>query len=723
MKPKQQSQGMSGEELVTELEDRNRRAIGYLSDEVSVTQDDNLERYLGEPYGDEEDGHSSAISMDVAEVCDWALPDMLEPFVSGDKAVEFEPMTEADEQWCEQADDLCAHVFWKDNPGFLTLHDTIKTGLIQRLGVIKTVWKDDEKVETQELTGLNVLGLQELMQDQTVTIDEQTAEPVPPVDAEAYPDGQSYNVAITRRTKAGTVSVRSVPPEQFKVTARTSDIEAADYVAHEQEVRRGELLDMGFDQDAVMRVVGNSKRDTDRQDVRFKDEERYEDTGQKKMSDIVTLYEEYPLIDFHGDGRLVRLQVFRVGKHLLDEPVEVSEHPFDTWSADRIPHRLIGLGLADKVKQTQYIKTHLTRGMLDNVYLANQPRVEVPETAMTAEGETIEDLLQYRIGGLIRTKQPGMLNPIVTPDRSATALGAITYMDQVREQQSGIVKNGMAISSETVDPKSATQARKEDRNEQVRKRLMCRMIAETLLVPVFRKILRNLVKYQDAARQIKVRDQWVEMSPSYWNADMRAGVAIGLGYANKDEEMAAATTMLGVQQELFAQGLATPKHVYNTVEKLVKALGWRHADKYALDPASPEGQQAMQARSEQQPDPKAMEAQAKIQLEQQKSQHQAQLKEQELQFRAREAQAKAAIDQQMAMIKADTDRQVAAIRIESERQIAEMRMLMEERLAIRKQDSEAELAEQRLTVQAATASHANGSSNSTGGVRFGGKIG
>jgi hypothetical protein len=64
---------MTDEELATALAEMNRSAVGYLTDEVAVDQDDNLDRYLGKPYGDEEDGSSTAMSMDVAEVVDWAL--------------------------------------------------------------------------------------------------------------------------------------------------------------------------------------------------------------------------------------------------------------------------------------------------------------------------------------------------------------------------------------------------------------------------------------------------------------------------------------------------------------------------------------------------------------------------------------------------------------------------------------------------------------------------
>lgn len=697
------SKGMPDDEIVTILEELNRRSVGYLSDEVSVDQDENLDRYLGRPYGDEEEGSSTAISMDVAEVVDWAMPDLLEPFVSGDKAIEFEPSTQADEAYCKQAGDLVHHVFWKENTGFLTLHDVLKTACIQKVGITKTVWQDESTTKDETLSGLSLMQVQELSQDQSLKVESIEAEPVADP---AFPDGNSYTLKLEREIKGGRVKVMGVPPEQFKVSQRSPSIDQdIEYCAHETEVTRGKLIEMGFDQTTVMGLSSDRRRDTDRQDTRFYNEERREDSSRKRITDIITLIEEYPLLDLEGEGKLCRWQIFRVGKTILDKQ-EVTEHPFDSWSADRIPFRAIGLALADKVKQTMKVKTHLTRQMLNNVYLANQPRVEVPEAAERQNGETIEDLLNYRIGGIVRTKTGGQLLPIALPDRSKTALDAIMYMDQVREQQSGITRNGMALDSEAIDPKTATQTNKEDRNEQARKRLMVRMIAETLLVPVFMKILRNLVRYQDRPKAIKLNDNWVDMDPRSWNADLKATPSVGLGYANRDEDVSASMAVLNVQKEHLAAGtgLVLPQHLFEAASDLVKAVGKKFPGKYFLDPNTPEGQQklAQDAQNKGQ-DPKMVEAQGKqmaaqaqMQLEQAKAQHAAQMKQAEVQANMREAQIKAENDKQIAILKAQNEAVIAQMRIEAETRQAQVQTQAEMDLAYWQAEQEAKLTREQM---------------------------
>lgn len=733
---------LSDEQLAIHLEHQNRMAIGYLSDEVAAKQDDNLDRYLGMPYGDEEEGSSNAVSMDVAEVVDWAVPDIMEPFISGDRIVEFEPATEADEEWVEQATDLANHQFFNDNAGVIVLHDTIKTACIQRIGVIKTVWEDDDKIRHQELTGLPIISVQLLQQDKSVKILEIEAEDVDPsmldeTTAQAFLDGKVYTVEIEKRTRFGTNKLYSIPPEQFKVSHRVDDLKRAEYCCHEVEKRRYELLDMGFDPELVAACKDTKNKDTLRDDKRFPEELRNETTPTNSSSDLLTLCEEYVHIDANGDGRAEVLQVFRVGRVILSRE-EVDENPFDTWSADRIPNRLIGLGLADKVKQTQKIKTHLTRQMLDNVYLSNNPRIEVPEGA--TGDNTIEDLLTYRVGGLIRTKGiGGQMRPIEVPDRSGVALQAIQYMDAVREQQSGITKNGMALNSEAIDPKSATQARKEDRNEQARKRLMTRMVAETMLVPVFRKMLKNIVAHQDFERTLKLRGKWVKMDPRTWHADLAAKASVGLGHSNKEEELQGIMALLGVQKEAHMMGLASDKNLFNSAARLVKAVGLKSVEQFFLDPDSPEGQQAKQQLA-QRPDPKMLEVQGKQQIAQATLQSKTQLQAIDLQAKQQvalaqqkfdmqktmlEQQAKIAFDQgkaqadmQAQMVKLNLEHQAEMQKIAAETQMAREKMAAEFELAREEMELEGDITRERNKMMASAKKETIGA-----GVRMGGKVG
>lgn len=716
--------GLSDSELATRLEQMNRQAIGHMSDELSQDQDDNLERYLGMPYGDEEDGRSKAISNDVAEVVDWAIPDILEPFISGDDVVEFVPANRAEEGYCKRATELVNHDFFNENDGVIFLHDIVKTAAIQKIGISKTVWEEREEQDRETVTGVSVAHLQELQADKGLKIEEVTSAPLTdqiadPEAAQAFSDGLVYTVTFSKTRKTGCNKLIAVPPEKVKFSARAADIKDLDYICHEDEVTRSKLIEMGFDPDKVDSIPSKGKVGEEwRDETRFHDESRRENEGTQRAADELVLVEEYPLIDADGDGKLERLQVFRVGKVILQaEPVD--EHPFDAWSPDRIPHRLVGLAIADKVKKTAYVKTHLLRQMLDNVYLANNPRIEVPDQALG--DDTVADLLTYRVGGLIRTKGAGqMLRPIEIPDRSATALNAILYMDGVREQQSGVTRNGMAVSSEIVDPKSATESRRQDRNEQVRKRLMIRMLAETFLVPVFKKLLKNIVRYQDAAKEIQVRGDWVMVDPRGWNATLKARVAVGLGHANRDEMLNGAMVLGQAQMDAMNVGLVQPKHWYKTLSKLVEATGLGFAEDFFDNPETPEWQEAQQAKAEQAPeDPKMVEAKGKLQIKQAESQVSQQMKSQEIAHKAEIARIQAEADFKIAQMKAQMEFALGQAQIAAETQLSREQMAAEQELAEWETRQTVDLKKQALR------SKPNGSAKSVGGggVRFGGAVG
>ena len=79
--------------------------------------------------------------------------------------------------------------------------------------------------------------------------------------------------------------------------------------------------------------------------------------------------------------------------------------PFAAMTPVIVTHRFFGRSIADLVMDIQRIKTALLRAVLDNAYLANNPRVEVAD--QYANENTLDDLLVSRPGGIVRTKSPG----------------------------------------------------------------------------------------------------------------------------------------------------------------------------------------------------------------------------------------------------------------------------------------------------------------------------
>lgn len=107
--------------------------------------------YLGDVSQDmpNEEGRSSAVSMDVMEAVEGLMPSLMEIFCGGDQVVRFDPVGPEDEKAAEQETDYVNHVFMQQNPGFLVMYSFIKDSLISKNGIVK-VWWEEKTVEERE---------------------------------------------------------------------------------------------------------------------------------------------------------------------------------------------------------------------------------------------------------------------------------------------------------------------------------------------------------------------------------------------------------------------------------------------------------------------------------------------------------------------------------------------------------------------------------------------
>lgn len=733
---------LDNRELAVRLDALRNEAVGFFEDEISDDQDENLQRYLGEPFGDEVEGRSQVISEDSAQVVDWALPDLLEPFVSGDNIVKFKATRPEDEEWIEQATDYVNQiVFFEDNSGFDVLHDAGKDGLIQKVGITKTVWREERRTEKDNLSGLSAIALQRLRDDDDVEILEQSSKQIEidqlPLEViAAFPDGREYEVEIERVISRGRVFVEPVPPEEFKISPRVASLSVAPYCVHESEKTLSDLIEMGFDEDEVMDLPTDERnRIESRRDTRFIGETR-ENEGNEPGDPLqrkVLLLEEYLQIDWDEDGETEWVQAFRVKNKILGTPEEVDDQPFDVFTPYPIPHRFFGQALVDKAKQSDRINTVLARQMLDNIYLASNPQREVAEDAVTDDGTTYDDLLTFRVGGLVRTKKFGNIREMAIADRSGVALQGLQWFDQRREAVTGVTRGSQGLSAETIDkdqPISAYEARSQDRGQQKRNRLMTRVFAEKYLVPMFKRILRMVVKYQDFKRTVELRGEWVEMDPRSWRANVGAKVNVGLGFPNREEELAGANLILERQVQALELGMTTPNRIFNTVEQIVKAAGQTDVDRFFLDPGSEEFQQLQAQRQQQKPppDPRLIEVQQRSQIRLLEVQQRGQLEQAKLQADMQIKFADIEARMETDMEKARADLQQKRERVEGELVLQQDKINAEFDLAREKLVAEVALKREEIALEAQLAREQNAAQIGTGngvggGVRFGGELG
>ena len=135
-----------------------------------------MDYYLGDMQDDMPsiEGRSSAVSSDVADTIEGLMPQLMEIFCSSDEVGEFDPVGPEDEEAAQQEGDYVNHVFMQQNPGFMILYQFIKDGLLQKYGVVKVFWEDEEREERETYFDLSEQAYAMLVADPEIEIVEHT---------------------------------------------------------------------------------------------------------------------------------------------------------------------------------------------------------------------------------------------------------------------------------------------------------------------------------------------------------------------------------------------------------------------------------------------------------------------------------------------------------------------------------------------------------------------
>src|SRR5690606_35350066 len=129
---------MTDAELCALIDRQSRQAIGC--DDLSQEHRQRaMEFYLGEAEGKlappDTPGRSQVVSKDLMDTVEWAMPSLMDIFASSDDIIRFEPDGPEDEQACNDATNYIGWLIHRKNEdGFITIHDAVKSALMMRAG-------------------------------------------------------------------------------------------------------------------------------------------------------------------------------------------------------------------------------------------------------------------------------------------------------------------------------------------------------------------------------------------------------------------------------------------------------------------------------------------------------------------------------------------------------------------------------------------------------------
>src|SRR6478752_5786627 len=161
---------VSDTELLAAISAAEQTALGTVDGNIASDRADAIDRYLGQPYGDEQPGRSQVVSRDVSDVVEGVLANVLKPFVGGDEVVQFNPHGPEDVEAAQQETDYINYIALDRNNGFLVLTSAIKDALLLRNGYVKAAWTKRDDVISETYQGMSDEEAAMLMQDKDVEV-------------------------------------------------------------------------------------------------------------------------------------------------------------------------------------------------------------------------------------------------------------------------------------------------------------------------------------------------------------------------------------------------------------------------------------------------------------------------------------------------------------------------------------------------------------------------
>jgi hypothetical protein len=620
-------------ELLSLLERNLDAADTYTESLVGEQRDKSHRYYYGEPLGNEKPGRSQHISRDVFDAVESTKALLLDTFTADRRVVEFTPETNEDIEAARQATEFVNYLFYRQNNGFKILQDTLHDGLVSKLGVVKRWWDTRYTYVQEEFADLDEAQFVMMAQDPEVEITVLNQTPIQPEMVDpmtgqvVMPAITTYTGELKRRLNKSQVRVDNLEPEKLYISPRAKSLEDTDFVSYRYEKEIGELLEDGYDPEKVEEL--DEELDTYRDSTLGRDS--YDEfSAETSMRDdhpnrsYVTIYESYIRIyDPEVDSRCT-YKVVHSRRTLLDME-KVESHPFRGWCPFPIPHKAIGLSLADVTMDIQKSQSTLKRSVIDNAWLTNTSRW----VANLSLVRNPRDLIDNKIGAVIDVNAmdpSSVVQPLSTPQISPNIFTTMELLEQEKEARSGSSRMSKGMDSDVVSKQNSSDLITRYMNASNRRTMvMARNFAESFLKPLMFDLYRLAIENDTQPRMVQLSGKYVPIDPKQLRERTEMDVAVAL---TPDARAAEARTLTMLDQMWTANpqdqtlgGMYQTQQRFALLARAVDLMGLKGGDKYLLSPMSPEYQQGMQQNQQQAEQQKQMAQQIefkKLELDERK---------------------------------------------------------------------------------------------------------
>lgn len=523
---------------------------------------------------------SSLVSTDVADTIEWALPSLMKVFTGSDEVITVAGVTEEDDQNAEVMQSLLVYQLQRQNKFFPILYNWMKDALITGMGIIKCYWERTEGY-TPETAQLNADALKLLTQ----TGVEITSVEGPDIMGDFTVTWNSpYYIKNSPKLENILVS-------EFLYSPDAKNLEDANFVAHRKKVtmshlRQKEREGIYANVDMVHPDSGPVSWITDQvEDVIGDHYTPLHNNQQDKAREEVTIYECYTKIDFNNDGILEDMIITIAGDVILRaEPNYMGRHPFFSISPTKDPHRIwVKRSYAELIGELQDMKVALTRQIVQNIALTNDPKMILAEDSI--------NISDYIEGRKVIRKKPGASMGDVAMSMPVNQLSPQTfqfleYLEGQKENRTGITRYNQGLDANSLN-KTATGISAILGQSAQRLELVARMFAETGISELFRFMVSLNQKFVDQETVVRLTNKQLRISPDDLNGNFDLVVNAGISIATKESTIMTLQTMLTALMQTQAAGIpiVTPQNIYNLFKKWVESAGFKNYNDYVTDPA------------------------------------------------------------------------------------------------------------------------------------------
>lgn len=631
---------LEDDEIASRLRQRIEDALNRPDGDVSRTRTRMLERYRGDPLGEEEEGRSTFCTREIFEMVEAALPGLLSVFFSYKNPVAFRARRAEDVEAAAQETDVVDHFLFRRDNSFIAFHDIFKDALINPVAYCKVHCTHVEETREHHFEGLTSAGVKMALGNRNWKEGLEVTE----VEDPEQPEGKSFTFKGVEIYKEPRFHVEAVPPEQVLVDrmARYLDLDQVweDYgfICHKTPVAYTDLVKRGYDEDELDDVAKTQDTDVEvnaetinRKD---RDDERphLTSTNTDYSTRRFTVYECYVKMDCDGTGIADGWRIVIIGNKVFEKE-RVSYQPMIATSAIPMPHKHVGMSPSEALEDLQKLKTKLMRVLLNNLYDNESKTGVVDKNALTAQSR--EQLMDPQARWVFVNGNPSQsIRQLESSPIIQETMASLQHADDMVKRRTGMAPDN-ALNPDVLRDATAHGMLASMDKQSSRLMHIARLLAETCVKKVGVKLHQLLRMYQVRPLVLELRGKWVDVNPVDWAERTEMRVMVGLGFNSPEQRVAAYTQLLQLQKEALPQGLSDPKLIKNTIEQLVENANVGHYEQFFLDPGAPGWKPPPP-----QPDPQMEAIKAQVQI----TQAQERTKQAELAASAKRDEAKSLVE-------------------------------------------------------------------------------